>query len=404
MKYSEKMYAYVETKRGFAKLVYRLLYKLCKGFLMGVDDELNTKEEEINALMQQNSREHHDFYVELQQNSREHHDFYVELQQREAAIVARYESVKNAIEDRMTAEKQDLNKQISEISRQREELQVRLDAFCTKTDELNAQFNALRVKERKLEKMLEAKTIDCKLDTIVTGKREETPEEQEAYSNIDYFDFENHFRGTPEQIKENQQQYLKYFIDKNNIFDLGCGRGEFLEILRENNVKAKGVDLYNEFVDMCVNNGLDVKQGDGIVELAKCENQSLGGVFVGQVVEHLQLEQIVNLCDIAYEKLEKGSYLIMETPNPTALCTFANAFYVDPSHQKPIHPLTLKYLCELAGFSDVEILFTESSTYPVHIPPLLADNVDNLKEFNEALAVVDRLLLGSQDYAILARK
>lgn len=231
-----------------------------------------------------------------------------------------------------------------------------------------------------------------KNDVLVVNKN--------MYSGIDYFDFENYFRGSIELIKRNQRQYVKYYKGKSNVIDLGCGRGEFLDLLRENNIEAKGVDLYEEFVEMCKMNGLNAVCDDAIHFLGK--QNEVGGIFSAQVIEHLTVEQIVELCKLAYDKLEKGAYLIMETPNPTCLAIYSQAFYIDPSHNKPVHPLTIKYILEKTGFTNIDIIYTDTSKLSSPIPPI--NGIENAELFNGAMHLVSEMLFGSQDYAIVAKK
>ncbi len=223
---------------------------------------------------------------------------------------------------------------------------------------------------------------------------------EDMYSGIDYFDFENYFRGSIEQIKRNQQQYLKYYEGKSNVIDLGCGRGEFLTLLSENGIKAKGVDLYEEFVQMCTMNGLDVVCDDALRFLHT--QRKVGGIFAGQLIEHLTINQLVELCNIAYEKLEEDAYIIMETPNPTCLAIYSHAFYIDPSHNKPVHPLTIKYILEKSGFKNIEIIYTDTSKLPVSIPEI--SGIEEADKFNEVMHMISELLFGSQDYAVIAKK
>lgn len=222
------------------------------------------------------------------------------------------------------------------------------------------------------------------------------------YEGIDYFDFENYFRGPRSEIKKNQEIYVEYFVGKENVLDIGCGRGEFLELLQENHINATGIDIYEEFVDLCKEKGLNVICGDALKQISEFEK--VGGIFAGQLVEHLSIEQIKYLCDLAYDKLEEGACIIMETPNPTSLAIYTHAFYMDPSHQKPVHPLTLKYLLEKAGFREIDIVYTESSRLPFSIPKIQLENEQNTIAFNEAMSIVQETLFGSQDYAIIARR
>lgn len=222
-----------------------------------------------------------------------------------------------------------------------------------------------------------------------------------VYSSIDYFDFENHFRGSREHIKSVQKVYLPYFEGREKVLDLGCGRGEFTELLTENHVGVTGVDQYEPYVEYMKSLGLPAVLDDAVAYLSRQE--STDGIFLGQVVEHISVDQIVTICNMAYEKLEKGSCLIMETPNPRSLAIYTECFYMDPSHQKPVHPFTLKYIAEKAGFSQVDILYTDSSRLPFSIPKL-KENEPDFEEFNKAMQRLSELLYGSQDYAVIARK
>ena len=169
----------------------------------------------------------------------------------------------------------------------------------------------------------------------------------------------------------------------------------------ENNSRVRGVDLYAPYVTYAKMRGRPVEQGDLFLFLA--EQETADGIFPGQVVEHLTIDQITKLLHLAHDKLEDGKYLIMETPNPMTLAIFTPAFYIDPSHQKPIHPLTLQYLAQKAGFRSVEIFFPGSSKLNETIPAL-KPNDQEYSAFNTAMSHVADLLFGPQDYAIIARK
>lgn len=265
-------------------------------------------------------------------------------------------------------------------------------------DKLNVQISNLKAdfinirrtgSEEKMEKEYGVGTKKIESDT-------------DSYYSIDYFDFENRFRGSQEHVKEMQRIYLPYFMGCKNVIDIGCGRGEFVQLLNENGIGVTGVDIYLPYVEYCKMNHLSVFHGDGVGFLK--QQEQVDGIFVGQVVEHISVSQIIELCAVAYEKLTTGSYLIMETPNPKSLAIYTEAFYQDPSHNKPVHPETLKYLVEKRGFSDVQILYTEGSRLPYHIPSLSDDNEGREHEFDLAMQRVEELLYGSQDYAIIAKK
>lgn len=228
--------------------------------------------------------------------------------------------------------------------------------------------------------------------------------EEDIYTALDYFQFQNHFRGSRSLITERQTEYISYFKNCTEpVLDLGCGRGEFLCLLREAAIPAFGIDLYPEYVVEGELYGLDIRQRDGIAFLQKTD-QCFGGIFSAQVIEHISFAQLQALCFAAYEKLTPGGCLILETPNPTCLAIYANSFYIDPTHQKPVHPSLLTYLLREAGFQDIQILYTKMSRTGEGIPKIEGDGICNLEEFNQAMDRISELLYGSQDYAVIARK
>ena len=262
---------------------------------------------------------------------------------------------------------------------------------------LSADCELLRLKLSRIEKSgtVQKAPGQTSAEVAVVG----TSESPSDYDCIDYFDFENHFRGSIESIKKAQEAYLPYFRDKKNVLDIGCGRGEFLSLMQDNGINAVGVDIYEPYVDYCNMKGLRAVCGDGVKYLSQCGE--VDGIFLGQVVEHLKIGQITELCSAAYEKLTEGGCIVIETPNPTSLAIYTNAFYIDPSHVKPVHPLTMKYCLEKAGFKNTEIIYTESSRPQQTIPPL---EIEGAESFNEAMNHVSAVLYGSQDYAVIAVK
>lgn len=254
------------------------------------------------------------------------------------------------------------------------------------------------------------KSLEVNKDKEIINVDKNKEDYSDASNNIeqkglDYFLFENRFRGSEKEIKKRQRDYLKYFMNKENVLDIGCGRGEFLEILAEEGISAKGIEVYDDFVDYCINKGLDVEKIDAVKYLDEIEDNSLGGIFLGQVVEHLEKDDLLKVFEKSYKKLKSGAYLIAETPNPTMLSTFTNAFYIDPSHIKPIHPETMKFLLQYYGFKEINIKYCEESKINYQLPLLIGDqHIKNLKEFNDGINLLSSILFGYQDYAIIGKK
>lgn len=227
---------------------------------------------------------------------------------------------------------------------------------------------------------------------------------ENVYDLIDFDKFEKHFRGSCEEIREAQKMYLPYFKKGETVIDLGCGRGEFLELLKENDIYAVGVEPYSDFANECKEKGLEVVETDAISFLEKLEDSSIDGIFAAQLIEHLKPADLVRLCRLAYKKIKKGGCIIMETPNPTCLAVYTNAFYLDPTHEKPVHPKTLEYYLQDAGFQTTETIFTENSRINYRLPLLNIAGVENLEEINNGINLLSDTIFGSQNYAMIAKK
>ncbi|MEZ5351685.1 MAG: methionine biosynthesis protein MetW [Bryobacteraceae bacterium] len=171
---------------------------------------------------------------------------------------------------------------------------------------------------------------------------------------FDGWTFAEKFRGPVEYVKANQHFYLDRFRGRRNIVDLGCGRGEFLELLKENGIDARGVDSDSTCVASCQERGLAVTQGDLFAFLEAEPPKSLDGIFCCQVVEHLPRMRVHELVRLAQSRLARGGVLAMETPNPESLAIFATHFYLDPTHQHPLPPALLAFYFTEAGF-EVEV-------------------------------------------------
>lgn len=183
------------------------------------------------------------------------------------------------------------------------------------------------------------------------------PLEAFGYDSIDYVAFEAKFRGAREMVRARQEIYLPYFSEKAPILDVGCGRGEFLELLKARSLEGRGIDLSSGMVEFCRSLGLDVELSDVFDYLGKQPDDSLGGIFLGQVVEHMPPAAISAFYDMAGKKLRPGGIVIAETVNPLCPSALAN-FYLDPTHERPVHPDLLMFLAETKGLSPVELLFS----------------------------------------------
>ena len=211
----------------------------------------------------------------------------------------------------------------------------------------------------------------------------------------DYFAYESRMRGATELVREKQRAYVKDFRDASPVLDLGCGRGEFLSLLREAAIEAKGVDVDADMVAYARGEGLEVEHFGAVEYLEGLSDASLGGIFAAQLVEHLPAPTVVRLLELAAEKLRSGGLLVAETINPVSPLALRN-YFADLTHAQPLVPETLELLARQAGFASVETRFLNEPDEKLAEPadPTIAANVRRLNE----------LLFAPLDYAIVARR
>jgi 2-polyprenyl-3-methyl-5-hydroxy-6-metoxy-1,4-benzoquinol methylase len=204
--------------------------------------------------------------------------------------------------------------------------------------------------------------------------------------------FEERFRGSAEDVARKQRFYLPFLRDlPGPVLDAGCGRGEFLRLLAEEGIPARGVEASGVAATSCRAAGLDVREGDAVTDLAAAPSRSLGAVVAFQVVEHWPAAQTFRFLAQARRAVAPGGVLIVETVNTNSLSAM-NAFYLDPTHVRPVPPEALSFLCEAAGFRDLQVEF---------LSPLPAN--ERLAESSENDARLNEMLFGPQDYAVIAR-
>ena len=223
-------------------------------------------------------------------------------------------------------------------------------------------------------------------------------EEDHLYDTL-YVGFEDRFRGTREDIKQRQKIYLPHIDDVKAgtedapILDIGCGRGEWLELLKERNYAAKGVDINRASLQQCIELGLDVVEADAIEFLRKQKPNSFGAITGFHIIEHLSLKNLIALFDESLRVLKPGRIVIFETPNPTNLFVSIYDFYRDPSHIRPVHPDTMNFLLEMRGFIRTGTYFMKDEP-----PSRFIQSIDwNLDDLNGYLNV-------SRDFALIGYK
>jgi O-antigen chain-terminating methyltransferase len=212
-----------------------------------------------------------------------------------------------------------------------------------------------------------------------------------AASSLDYSRFAERFRGADEEIRRNMEFYRPIFAGRDNVLDIGCGRGEFLDLMREAGVPARGIDLSAESVAQCRDKGLEAEVADLFAYLAAQPDGEFDGIMSSQVVEHLPPERVPEMIRLCGAKLRRGGVLAIETPNPECLAIFATYFYLDPTHTRPMPHQYLRFCMEEAGLTGIE----------VH---RLAPAIDTMPELASLPADFRERFFGGLDYAIIGRR
>jgi SAM-dependent methyltransferase len=222
-----------------------------------------------------------------------------------------------------------------------------------------------------------------------------------------YVGFEDQFRGSPDDIRRRVEDYLPVFENASDVLDVGCGRGEFLELLRDHGVRAQGIDINPAMVEVCRGKGLQAETGDALAYLGGLPDGSLGGLFAAQVVEHLEPRYLMRLLDAAFDKLRPGAPIVLETINPACWFAFFESYIRDLTHVRPVHPDTLKYLLVATGFQRVEVRYRapypeadklQTLAHGSGAPTSLDDMIETL---NANVEKINRLLFTYLDYAAI---
>ena len=213
--------------------------------------------------------------------------------------------------------------------------------------------------------------------------------------------FDEEFRGSRESMLARYRDLAERLVGCDPVLDVGCGRGEILELLAGLGVESWGVDTNEELVKAAAERNLPVQHGEGLCTLGRLEEASLGGLVLFQVLEHLEPQDLVDLVALAAEKVRPGGRVLVETVNPQSLYVFAHSFYLDPTHVRPVHPAYLTFLFREAGFSRVEIEWRGPPPADDVLQPA-QQSADTPEGYNENVRRLNQLLFAPQDYLVSA--
>ena len=268
---------------------------------------------------------------------------------------------------------------------------------------MNINEDILKVKNKIGESYEEINLLKDNYDNIVRKELEDKliKEKEEAEFDEVYLKFEDKFRGDRSEIKERLERYIPILEnldehnnhDSTNVIDVGCGRGEWLELLKEKRFIYTGVDMNQNMVEFCSGLNLNVVKDDAISYLSKLEDSSVYVITGFQILEHIGGDNIIKLLKESYRVLKSGGMAIFETPNPENIIIGACNFYLDLTHSKPIPPTQLQFLAESCGFDRVDIL---------RLHPYNAIDVTNVESIE--IGEIANFFNGTTDYSILAYK
>jgi SAM-dependent methyltransferase len=291
---------------------------------------------------------------------------------------------------RFTAELDRIDARAASESDAREAVQTNVRSLAEHLAEIESRFEHLQLEMRLAR--LERDRRQAPATAAAASPAADIPP-----ASFDYERFEHRFR--PEtSVRERQRDYVELMRGQKRVVDLGCGRGELIEMLEAEGISAYGVEIDPDFVALLEEKGIEVVAKDALTHLEELEEGSVGGIVGSHLVEHLPAAAVARLVTLAADKLAESGVLILETPNPESLVAGSVNFHRDLTHVRPIHPDTLAFLAESAGFSNVEIRRLSPVPEDERLPAPGDGKLDDVvRQLNE-------VIYGYQDYAVVARK
>jgi SAM-dependent methyltransferase len=285
-------------------------------------------------------------------------------------------------------------------------------ATVVRLGEVNSSIRAgLRTHEERQERFeSRIESVAVSLQELLARERDMLARHRQAIDEIRALDplyaaFEDRFRGDPALIRARVEPYLELVREAEAgtaiapVVDVGCGRGEWLEVLRDQGFVAWGIEINRAFIRRCRDRDLKVTEGDALETLRALPESSLGAITFLHIVEHLPFERVIALLDEARRVLRPRGLIVVETPNPENLSVAHHLFYMDPTHRNPLPPEALRWIVEARGFPDARINRLTAAR-ELNAPPVLPDNAPGAASINVLLHALNV----PADYAIVARR
>jgi len=230
---------------------------------------------------------------------------------------------------------------------------------------------------------------------------------------LDVLTLEQRVHGSPRMVMDRQRVYLEHFRGCERVLALGCGRGEFLQLLAGEKMEAKGVEMNSALVNYCRDHDLDVVRADPLDYLESVEDASVDGVMLSRFAGHQPPGRLMRMLKACRQKLRDGGVLLIETPNPFSLYAVASYALEDYNRIHPLHPETLKLLCLTYGFLDPDVLFLNPLPPEEHLEEVSAAGSGALlgpreqelfHRVNQNFQKINRIMFSHRDYALLTRR
>jgi len=299
--------------------------------------------------------------------------------------------------EQLGSETRQLLEQLQTIARQQGDL-------LTSTEQIKSDVQNLGSQQQKNSS--DVSTQQRRVDRLLEQIRRNSPDPKDSFTrfatheadhSLDslYAAFEDQFRGDSNEVRHRLEVYVPFLKGaqiSGGVLDVGSGRGEWLQLLKSEDIKCEGVDRNRVFIEHCRNAGLNVTEADASEYLRSLPGDSLNCVTSFHLVEHLPFVELVSLLDEMFRILKPNGLVILETPNPENFMVGSCNFYADPTHRNPIPNQTLQFLLESSGFETIDIL----KLRPWDEAKLEGDS-ELVRRFNE-------YFYAAPDYGIIAKK